>query len=83
MEELFEVATWCALGLQVKPLGLLDVGGYYDHLVAFLDHATAEGFVRDVHRRMMIVRQDPAELLDALRSFEAPPLPRWLRSETR
>jgi uncharacterized protein (TIGR00730 family) len=83
MEELFEVATWCALGLQVKPLGLLDVGGYYDHLVAFLDHATAEGFVRDVHRQLLIVRQDPAELLDAIRSFEAPPLPRWLRSETR
>ena len=83
MEELFEVATWCALGLQVKPLGLLDVDGYYEHLVAFLDHATAEGFVRDVHRQMLVVGDDPAHLLANLRTFEPPPLPRWLRTETR
>jgi uncharacterized protein (TIGR00730 family) len=83
MEELFEVTTWCALGLQAKPVGLLDVDGFYEHLVAFLDHATTEGLIKGVHRQVLVVRDDPAELLAALAAFEPPPLPRWLRAESR
>ncbi|HLO76698.1 MAG TPA: TIGR00730 family Rossman fold protein, partial [Magnetospirillum sp.] len=60
LEELFEVWTWGQLGLHPKPLGLLDVAGYYDHLHAFLDHTVAEGFLKDRHRAMVAVDADPA-----------------------
>lgn len=83
LEELFEITTWCQLGLAVKPTVLLDVDGFYDHLVEFLDAITAEGFVKPIHRRLLRVAATPAEALDALRSFEAPPLPRWLRESER
>ena len=78
LEELFEILTWCQLGLQVKPSGLLDVDGYFAPLVEFLDHVTAEGFVKEVHRRLVVVQERPDRLLDQMRAFEPPPLPRWL-----
>lgn len=83
LEELFEVTTWCALGLQRKPIGLLDVDGFHDHLVGFLDHAADQGFIKEAHRQMLVVRDDPAELLAALATVELPPLPRWLQPENR
>ena len=83
LEELFEILTWCQLGLQVKPSGLLDVDGYFSRLVEFLDHVTAEGFVKEVHRRLVVVQERPDHLLDAMRAFEPPPLPRWLTEADR
>jgi hypothetical protein len=83
MEELFEILTWCQLGLQVKPSGLLDVDGYFSHLVEFLDQVTAEGFIKEVHRRLVVVEEQPERLLDEMRAFEAPPLPRWLTEAGR
>ena len=83
LEELFEIVTWCQLGLQVKPTGMLNVAGYFSPLVALLDHLTAEGFVKEVHRRLFLVEKEPAPLLEALRAFEPPPLPRWLRRAER
>jgi uncharacterized protein (TIGR00730 family) len=78
LEELFEITTWSQLGLHVKPSGILDVGGFYDLLVGFLDHVTPEGFVDPEHRRLLVVEERPEALLAALRAFEPPPLPRWL-----
>ena len=83
LEELFEILTWCQLGLHVKPSGLLDVGGYFSRLVEFLDHVTAEGFVKEVHRRLVVVEDRPDRLLDEMRAFEPPPLPRWLTEADR
>ncbi|MBP1627751.1 MAG: decarboxylase family protein [Holophagaceae bacterium] len=62
-EELFEVWTWDQLGLHAKPLGLLNVADYYNPLLAFLDHATAEGFVRPRNRDTLIVAGSASELL--------------------
>ncbi|MGH9037510.1 MAG: TIGR00730 family Rossman fold protein [Acidimicrobiia bacterium] len=83
LEELFEILTWCQLGLQVKPSGLLDVEGYFSRLVEFLDQVTAEGFVKEVHRRLVVVEDSPGPLLDTMRAFEPPPLPRWLTEADR
>ncbi len=83
LEELFEILTWCQLGLQVKPSGLLDVDGYFSRLVEFLDHVTAEGFIKEVHRRLVVVEERPDRLLDEMRAFEPPPLPRWLTEAER
>jgi uncharacterized protein (TIGR00730 family) len=66
LEELAEILTWAQLELHAKPIGLLNQDGYYDHLLRFLDHAVAEGFLRQAHRDQLVVADDPALLLDAL-----------------
>jgi uncharacterized protein (TIGR00730 family) len=66
MDELFEVWTWSQLGLHAKPIGLLDVDGYYGPLLAFLERSVAEGFVRREHRDLLRVADAPEVLLDRL-----------------
>lgn len=67
-EELFEALTWQQLGLHSKPVGLLNAGGYYDGLLAFLDQSVAAGFVSPHHRASLICADEPAELLDMIES---------------
>lgn len=78
LEELFEVWTWGQLGYHAKPLGLLDVNGFYTKLGSFLDHVVEEGFVRPQHRAMLQLADTPTELLDAMDDFKAPVLPKWV-----
>lgn len=78
LEETFEILTWAQLGLHHKPVGLLDSGGYFQHLSAFLDHAVAEGFVRPEHRGMILVDDDPDRLLDRMAHHRPPPVPKWI-----
>lgn len=78
LEELFEVVTWSQLGLHQKPSGVLDVRGYYQPLIAFLDHAVNEGFLAAPHRRMIILEEDPEALVARLREYEAPVVPKWI-----
>ena len=66
LEELFEVWTWAQLELHDKPCGLLNAGGYFDPLIAFIDHAVAEGFIRPRHRALLHVDTSAAALLDLL-----------------
>ena len=82
-EEFFEVVTWTQLGLHRKPCGLLNVGGFYTPLAAFIDQAVTEGFIRPVHRAAIVVDSDPARLLDTLATIQLPSVPKWIdRSET-
>lgn len=81
LEELFEVWTWALLGIHGKPCGMLNVRGYFNSLLSFLDHAVAEGFVRGVHRSMLLVDTDPTLLVTRLREYRPPALPRWLDRE--
>ncbi|MBF8731127.1 MULTISPECIES: TIGR00730 family Rossman fold protein [Pseudomonas] len=78
LEELFEVWTWGQLGYHAKPLGLLDVNGFYEKLGGFLDHIVEEGFVRPQHRAMLLLGKQPDELLDAMEEFVPPVLPKWV-----
>ena len=66
LEEIFEILTWAQLKFHAKPCGLLNVNGYFDHLVAFLDHTVSEEFVRPVHRDYLQVDQTAESLLDRL-----------------
>lgn len=66
LEELFEILTWAQLRFHAKPCGLLNVNGYFDSLVAFLDNAVAEGFIHPDHRAMLKVTDEPVMLLEAL-----------------
>jgi uncharacterized protein (TIGR00730 family) len=80
-EELLEIATWVQLGIHRKPVGVLNVGGYYDPLVALLDHAVDAGFVSGQNRRLFVVDDDPARLLDRLAAHAPPPGPAWITPE--
>src|ERR687896_2725700 len=83
LEELFEVYTWTQLGLHSKPLGLLDVRGYYTQLAAFLDHAVAERFVTAEHREMLVVEQRAEAMIEAFKRWRPPARPKWIdRSQT-
>jgi uncharacterized protein (TIGR00730 family) len=76
LDELLEQLTWSQLGVHAKPVGLLDVEGYWRPLVALARHAVGEGFVREVDLAAIAIAEEPAALLDALERTEAEPRPR-------
>ena len=78
LEEFFEVLTWAQLGLHRKPCGLLNAEGYFERLLAFLDHTIDEGFVRPQNAELIAVAPTPGELLDRLESPLPPPIEKWL-----
>jgi uncharacterized protein (TIGR00730 family) len=83
LEEFFETWTWGQLGHHKKPVGLLNVDGYFDLLLAFLDQQQRELFMRPEHRDMLIAESDPARLLDRFESYEAPVVEKWIRAGER
>jgi len=82
LEEFFEIWTWAQLGMHDKPCGLLNVAGYFDPLLEFLDRAVAEKFVREVHRKMVVVESDPATLLARFEAYEPPRVVKWINAGT-
>ncbi|MFC9253765.1 TIGR00730 family Rossman fold protein [Amycolatopsis thailandensis] len=79
LEELFEVWTWAQLGLHEKPIGLVDVGGYYAPLLKFADHMVSEGFLSAGYRDMLSIDSDASVLLDGFADYVAPPRPKWAK----
>jgi uncharacterized protein (TIGR00730 family) len=83
LEELFEILTWAQLGMHRKPCALFDVSGYFTGLLGFLDHMVEQGFLRPVHRAMVLVESEAERLLGALRAYQAPAVVKWIdRTET-
>lgn len=80
-EELLEIITWAQLGLHAKPIGLLNVCGFYDGLTAFFDHAIAAGFIKARHRNLIVTAKTPCELLDLLVTHEMPQVKKWIRPD--
>ena len=80
LEEFFETWTWAQLGMHRKPCGLLNVAGYFDPLLSFLDRTVEERFVRQAHRDMVIVETDPAVLLDRFAAYEPPHVVKWVNA---
>src|SRR6476646_791565 len=78
LEEIFEVWTWAQLGIHRKPLGFLDVAGFYAPLLSSLDRAVDAGFIRAQHRSMAIVDVDPASLLRRLAEYSPPVVEKWI-----
>ncbi len=70
LEELFEMLTWSQLDLHQKPVGVLNVDGFYDQLLAFLDWQVEQGFVKPAHRKLLIASDDPASLLAQLSAYK-------------
>ncbi len=80
LDETFEAVTWTQLGYHRKPVGLLDVGGFFEPLVAFLDHAAGEGFVRPVHRQLVLHDTDAERLLQRMAEVELPAFHQWIEA---
>lgn len=77
LEEIIEILTWAQLQFHDKPCGLLNVGGYFNHLLSFLDHAEAEGFVRSAHRAMLLVSKRPGDLIRQFEAYMPPTIEKW------
>jgi hypothetical protein len=80
-EELFEIWTWGQLGIHSKPLGLLNVAGFYDPLAAFLDGTVEAGFLKQTHRAMAMTDTDPARLLDRMEQYVPAATIKWVEKE--
>ncbi len=83
LEEFCEVVTWTQLGLHAKPCGILNVLGYYTPLLAMLDHAMEERFLKPENRALVLARESPADLLQALEEWRPIQVEKWLSRETR
>ncbi len=77
LEEIIEIITWGQLRFHDKPCGLLNVGGYFDHLLSYFDHASAEGFLRPEHRQMLICDTNAAGLIQKFERYSAPHVDKW------
>ncbi len=80
LEELFEIWTWAQLGLHDKPCGLLNVEGYFDALITFLDHAIAEQFVQPAQGSRLLVEGSAGSLLDRFLAYVPPATTKWIES---
>jgi len=78
LDELFEMLTWTQLGYHRKPCALLNVEGYFERLIAFLDHSVEQRFVTQAHRAMLVVERSPDVLLDRLAAEQPPDSSKWM-----
>lgn len=78
LEEFFEVVTWAQLGIHLNPCLLLNVSGYYDQMIAFLDHCVDQALIKQPHRDMILVESDLAHVLSRLRTYESPNVEKWI-----
>lgn len=77
IEETFEIMTWLQLGLTQKPCGILNVNNFFEHLILFIEHMVASGFVAKEHQNMLNIDTDPAQLIDQLERSKPPALKTW------
>lgn len=77
LEEILELLAWAQLGLHEKPCGLINIGGYFDSFLMFLEHAGSEGFIKQVHLDMLLVSDSPGNLLTRMESYSAPEVGKW------
>lgn len=82
MEEMFEMLTWGQLGLHHKPIGLLNINGYYNCLHQLIDTMMNEGFLKEYYRELLLTHEEPETLLQMLQDYTPPALPQWITEKT-
>ena len=80
-EELCEIITWAQLGFHSKPCGFLNIQGYYDTLVELFDKATQEKFVREKHRKLVLIESEIEEMFELMVNYKPPTLEKWIKKE--
>ena len=81
LDELFEMLTWAQLGLHKKPIAILNVDGYYDALIVFVQKMVNKGLLKEVNQQMLLVSDTIDELLDKMRDYVAPTVGKWINKE--
>lgn len=81
LEELFEILTWGQLGLHKKPMGILNINGFYDDLLGFVQNMLDKGFIKDIHQHMLLYSDNIDDLLNQMKNYQAPPAPKWISKE--
>lgn len=82
LDELFEIWTWLQLGVHRKPVGMLNISGYFDALLTFLDHMVTQGYLSPMHRDLLLVDTDPEALLDRMTAWSPPDgMMQWITAE--
>ena len=81
IEELFEILTWAQLGLVKHPIALLNIDGYFNALLAMMDHMVSHDFLRPENREMLLIDSDPKKLLELMAAFKPVTVPKWLGQE--
>lgn len=82
LEEFFEMLTWAQLGLHKKPIAILNIDGFYDSLIAFIQTTVDKGFLKQVNQDMLIISDNIEDLLDKMKNYEAPTVGKWITKET-
>ena len=82
LEELFEMLTWGQLGLHNKPIGILNINGFYDDLISMLDKMQRKGLLKAVNRNMVLISDDMDELLCKMKTYDPPKVSKWITKET-
>jgi uncharacterized protein (TIGR00730 family) len=82
MEEMFEMLTWGQLGLHVKPVGLLNVNGYYDALKALSDNMVQEGFLDECVNATLLISDSIEDLMEQMETYTPPEVPKWITQQT-
>ncbi|UWX58990.1 TIGR00730 family Rossman fold protein [Chryseobacterium oranimense] len=81
LEEFFEMITWAQLGLHKKPIGILNIDGFYDDLIKLVQTMVDKGFLKQVNRDMLLISSSIDELLDKMRNYQAPSVGKWISKE--
>ena len=82
LEEFFEMLTWGQLGLHKKPIGILNINGFYNELINLLDTMVQKGFLKDINRQMVLESEKIDDLISKMKSYEAPNVGKWISKET-
>ena len=82
LDEFFEMLTWGQLGLHKKPIGILNIDGYFDLLIQFIENMVDKGFLKRINQEMIIVSEDADELITQMRNYIAPEVSKWIKKET-
>jgi uncharacterized protein (TIGR00730 family) len=78
LDELFEMLTWAQLGLHQKPIGILNIGGYYDSLIVFVQNMVDKGLLKEENQRMILISESIDELLYKMEKYSAPEVGKWI-----
>lgn len=81
LEEFFEMITWAQLGLHQKPIGILNIDGFYDDLIKLVHTMVTKGFLKQINRDMLLISNDIDDLLEKMKNYEAPTVGKWISKE--
>jgi uncharacterized protein (TIGR00730 family) len=81
MEELFEMLTWAQLGLHKKPVGILNVNGFYDDLIALIQNMVNKGLLKPINQQMLLIDDTIDGLLEKMQAYVAPDVAKWIKKE--